>query len=326
VDAPLPAYDPLALPVRRFVVPCRTERPLAFPPAFGATVGTTLAGAFGHALLDVACREGERVCGSTPDGGLDCEQPWRCSLPRLLKPRATAGDRRFPTPVLLRAPALEPGKPVSAFELHGVLWGRRAIEAQAAVEESVALMGGEGLACGGERIPFSTGAVRFDERRCVRARAEAARPAAPCPAVLLVLETATVTKREPRPGGERRWLEDLVGNAAYELAAWDMEDRDIGPALDGDTRDAYASAVRDQARAAVRSVDLHEAAFDIVDLGARRSSANRRRYGLRGVLGTIELDGAEEAWPWLVAIALGRAGQRRGLGCGEARLWLGAAP
>lgn len=108
-------------------------------PAFA---GSTLRGAFGHALLDTVCVVAHRDCGICPLVG-------ECAYPYLFETRIPAGARRLvkqpfaPHPYVLRPPP-EAGKG-SPLRFGMTLIGR-AVERLPLVAEAICRMGGRGLA------------------------------------------------------------------------------------------------------------------------------------------------------------------------------------
>ena len=333
-----PLHDPFALPVARAHLACRADTPIHLPFVEGATVGTTLAGAWHPAFRRTVCaarRAGERHCLTARDEAEVCHRPDACAAPTLLKPYSVVHRRAMATPVLLRAPDLECGEPCSTFELEVTLLGRRALRLRNEVLESLHKLARRGLVAHGEAVPF-----RIEDHTAspVRSLGEwvgdfiAFSP----PRIQLVFEAPTLHQEKVR-GADGRMskqyvasgappLAGLMGNAAYELVAWDIEDRDVGEAVDRYRRDALASEARDAAREAAGNLNVLRALLEPIDLGTRRVGRGEVEQLIQGFLGTVELAGdLRGALPWLVWMALGRCGQNRAKGFGEMSLW-GAGP
>ncbi len=331
-------YDPLIasleFPVQVLTARCRAQAPLHFPPSPGSTPGTTLSGAFGNALWDCACvlkQSGPAACKTTKD--TQCRQPQRCPLPWLYKPYSPVHRRSLTRPVLFRAPDLEQGTPVSVFSLTVILWGRHAIAARDSVEHTLRTMGAVGLSLPhGTRVPFAITTLAAEPPQTLAERT-AALTGVPWQRALLMFETPclhreTVTVAEDRreklflAGGELP-LNTLLGNCAYELAAWDMEDRAPGLSLDRQTRHDLAREARETVRSLAESLYITHCDLHPVALGSRYSKTNGRQYPLTGFIGQAQLAGPiEPVLPWLLALALGGGGQKRAMGFGSVRLWL----
>ena len=137
---------------------------------------------------------------------------------------------------------------------------------------------------------------------------------------LLIDERSQITDRRMAP------LANLLGNVAYELAAWDMEDRSPDAALDRQTRHDLARRALYAAQAAAGRLRLVRSKLHPVDLGMRTAKTDGRTFPLQGFQGLAELEGpVAEVLPWLLALSLGGGGQKRAMGCGNVRLWLGPA-
>lgn len=324
-----PLNDPLELPVQRLTLHCRAERPLRFPEQEGSTPGTTLSGAFGVALWQTACAR--RRHGYTPCRGEQCAAPFACPVPWLYKPYSSIHQRNMTRPVLLAAPALELERPVVEFQLHITLWGRRAIAHRDMVLEVLHNMA---LGPSDRRTRFAIHGIEGDEAASI---AERTLPftAVTDTRVLLRFETPfrhgeTVTLIETLPDGSRIEhkkrlflaggelpLAKLLGNVAYELAAWDMEDRELGDELDQRQRHALARLARQAAEEAAAGITVHSSLIP-VGKGRRYSKSGGGFYDLDGFAGEAMLGGdLDPALPWLVALSLGSGGQKRAMGFGR---------
>jgi hypothetical protein len=112
----------------------------------------------------------------------------------------------------------------------------------------------------------------------------------------------------------------------YELAAWDMEDRELGETLDRENRHHLARRSREAARQTAQELYLSRCELQPVDVGERFSRSSGTAYPLQGFQGTVELAGpVAVALPWLLALILGGGGQKRAMGFGVVCGWLGLA-
>ncbi|MEN8218462.1 MAG: hypothetical protein ABFS56_19255 [Pseudomonadota bacterium] len=327
-------YDPLnhpfELPVQKLFAYCVTERPLFLPPRQGSTPGTTLAGAFGTALWPSVC-----LYSNTPAGacntlqetdGPRCHDSSECILPWLYKPYSKIHRRNFARPVLLRALELEGAAPVEVFTLEVTLWGRHAIGAQGAVKDTLSKMGELGLNDEHGPVRFSVTKIETEPSLTLGQRIER------LPSVQSVLlEFKTPFLHQEKVGeGRRRFhmsqelpIVGMLGNVAYNLAAWDMEDRELGEALDAKARHSLARDARDAAWEAAEGLVVVRTHLSPVEIGERYSRGNKQTMLLKGFVGLAELGGdLKTALPWLLGLALAGGGQKRAMGFGSVRMWL----
>lgn len=328
-----PSTDPLELPVQTLTVDCRAGAPLIFPRHAGATSGTTFNGAFGNVIWDVGCArrlQGLPTCNHERDR---CQQPARCPVAWLYKPYSEAHRRTLTRPVLFQAPALETGEPVAAFELHVTLWGQQAVHLRATIEAALHAMGRRGLGPDSARVPFVVASIEADPAHTLAERAATLTAANRWREALLVFETPflhreTVTMESGQReklflAGGALPLAAILGNRAYDLAAWDMEDREREE-LDATARHDLARQARRTAEALAESLRIIACNLQPVDLGARLSKTDGNAFPLRGFIGQVRIAGdLNPALPWLLALALGGGGQKRAMGFGVVRLWLG---
>ena len=123
--------------------------------------------------------------------------------------------------------------------------------------------------------------------------------------------------------GDDAQLAPLLSNLAHDLVQWDLEDRGRSAELGKRGCDALADEARRQAEASLQGVTVDVRALGAEDRGLRQSRSNRGSFRLHGVSGCVELSGdLALAWPWLAALALRGAGQKRSFGLGEVRLWI----
>ena len=328
-----PSIDPLELPVQTLTVDCRAGAPLTFPRHAGATAGTTFNGAFGNAIWEVGCARRLQGLPACNHGQDRCQQPTYCPVPWLYKPYSQIHRRNFTRPVLFQTPDLETGEPVTAFRLQLTLWGRQALHLRATVEAALHTMGQRGLRSGGTRVPFVVTGIEADAARTLAERAAILTAAKHWREALLVFETPflhreTVTMESGQReklflAGGALPLAAILGNRAYDLAAWDMEDRERDD-LDAVARHNLARQSRRTAEALTESLCITTCDLQPVDLGARLSKTDGNAFPLHGFIGQAHITGdLNPAMPWLLALALGGGGQKRAMGFGIVRLWLG---
>jgi len=82
---------------------------------------------------------------------------------------------------------------------------------------------------------------------------------------------------------------------------------------------------RDAARLVATELTVERLRLLNVDLGTRQSRGNKHRYAVRGFMGLAEIGGEalQQAAPWLLALCLAGGGQKRALGFGAVRAWVG---
>ncbi|MCP4697223.1 MAG: hypothetical protein GY862_10280 [Gammaproteobacteria bacterium] len=321
-----PLAHPLELPVQKLYVRCMAEQPVYLPPREGATPGTTLAGIFGSALGAVACLR--RDSGSCFNGNIadpQCASPAECPVVWLYKPYSAVHRRAFSRPVLLRAPALESMLPVENFTLEVTLWGRQAIAARETTVRVLHEMGQSGLNGVSGNVKFAVQDIETEPALTLAQRLENLPPSR---SLLLEFQTPFLHQEKDLRGkryfhnGQVLPLAGILGNTAYTLTAWDMEDRKFGEALDGKARHSLARDSRDNAYEAAQHIQIMRADLAPADIGKRISRGNRHRYPLQGFVGLTELAGdLASAMPWLLALSLAGGGQQRAAGFGSVRIW-----
>jgi hypothetical protein len=330
-------YDPLSapfeLPTQQLTVRCLAERPLYLQPRAGATAGTTLWGAFGEALLKHACIRHVRGWGACIESNVPCLASCDCPVPWLYKPYSQVHRRNLARPVLLYARALESQLPVDAFDLEVTLWGRRAVATWETIERALRAMGATGLQAGEEPVRFEIGEIwarpvkRLAERTAVLQINDWHQ-------ALLVFETPFLHREqvEIEPGVRQKLfmaggvlpLAEILGNVAYELTAWDIEDRELSDYLDRETRHNLCRQARETARQAIKTSQIIRCELNPVPVGLRASRETGHVFPLAGFTGQVELSGSlHHALPWLITLALGGGGQKRSMGFGRVCLWLG---
>ncbi|MDM8557816.1 hypothetical protein [Candidatus Parabeggiatoa sp. HSG14] len=327
-----PLTHPLELPVQKLLAYCVTDRPFFLPPRQGSTPGTTLSGLFGTALWDVAC-----IYRDTPAGACNksqpkephCQEPAKCAVSWLYKPYSTVHRRNFARPVLLRSVELEGEEPVDVFTLEVTLWGRHAIAAQEVVIDTLKRMGKLGLISEGTQVRF--GISKIDAGPCLTL-AQQLEKLPSMQTILLEFQTPFLHQEKTEEGKRQFYMRsslpivDMLGNVAYNLAAWDMEDRDLGEQLDGKMRHNLARDARDVAWETAEGLFVLRAHLSPVKMGKRYSRGNKKIMSLQGFVGIAELGGTlKPALPWLLTLALVGGGQKRALGFGTVKMWLDAA-
>ena len=326
-----PQRDPLDLPVQVLDLRCTALRALHLPPREGTMPDTTLGKAFDEALRDVACAQfhsGGDPCGVDESGSSRCHSPMTCIQPWLYKPRSAVLGRDFTRPIMLRAAILDACLPVTEFGIRLTLWGRHAVAARSLVEEAVVEMGLRGLRTPTGNVPFVVTTRSAASCATLAERAEELRRSAP-QHLLLEFETPFmhIEKDEQRrrkllAGG---WLplDRILGNTAMDLVAWDMEERDLDPAMDRLARDALMQRAKEFAKTAAATVEISRCRLTPAPVGMRLSKSNEGTFFLGGFIGTVDLTGdLIAALPWLVALSLGGSGQKRSFGFGAVGMWL----
>jgi hypothetical protein len=324
-----PFIHPLELPVQKLLVYCMTDRPLFLPPRQGSTPGTTLAGAFGNALWPTLCPNHNSptgACNIIKPNNPVCQNPDECVVSWLYKPYSTVHHRNFARPILLRASELEGDKPVEAFTLEVTLWGRHAIANQEAVIDTLKTMGKRGINSEGKPVHFGMTKIETGPSLTL---IERVKRMPPIQSVLLEFQTPFL-HQEKTEEGKRYFhtqpqlpLISILGNVAYNLAAWDMEDRELGEQFDKTQRHGLARDARDMAFDAAEKLFILRTHLSPVEIGERYSRGTKKNMLLQGFIGLAELAGDfEVAMPWLLTLALAGGGQKRAMGFGSVRMWL----
>lgn len=315
-----PLHHPFELPVQKLRVHCVTDRPLFFPAHSGSTPGTTLSGAFGSALWEAVCLNHCQTSSKEPQ----CQHPEKCKVPWLYKPYSKIHCRNFARPVLLRAIALEESEPVEVFILEVTLWGRHAIAALHDVTKTLHKMGELGLKAENKVVHFQITKIETQPSISLAQRIQTL-PLAH--SVLLEFQTPFLHQEKNKEGKRQFYLDqslpivNILGNAAYNLVAWDIEDR--GLLLDRAMRHNLARDARDVARDSAKEILHQRSHLSSVDIGTRYSRSNQQEMSLQGFVGLVELTGnIKSSLPWLLVLTLAGGGQKRAMGFGTVRLWL----
>ncbi len=321
-----PHRSPFDLPVQALRFRLESRRPICLSGGVGATAGTTLAGAFGNALMESGCVRrvgGGRRCPLLRTGGVDCAFRAACVLPRVHKPESPVHLRPFAAPILLRAPELEAGESVETFDLWVTLWGRRALLARDLAAAAVGRLAHVGLDTPGGRESFEvTDAIVSPAVSLAEAMGDSpgalGDPVRVDTVTPLSLGRSTPSAPTQDAGVAWRAFSSALQNAAYELVAWDIEDREVGETVTREERDSCAEAARDACAEACAAARCVAGRLAPVHLGGRMSRGQRTRLPLRGISGFASLEGDLRGLvPWLTAAALGRMGQLRSFGFGQ---------
>jgi hypothetical protein len=326
-----PLTHPLELPVKKLLAYCVTDRPLFLPPHQGSTPGTTLGGVFGTALWDVGCiykNTSAGACNKLQPKEPRCQNSTECAVSWLYKPYSTVHRRNFARPVLLRAVELEGDKPIDVFTLEVTLWGRHAIAAQDVVINTLKKMGRLGLISEGTQVRF--GITKIETKPCLTL-AQQLENLPSMQTILLEFQTPFLHQEKNEEGKQQFYTRSnlpivgILGNVAYNLAAWDMEDRDLGEQLDGKMRHNLARDARDVAWKAAEGLFVLRSHLSPVEMGERYSRGTKKMMSLQGFVGLAELGGTlEPALPWLLTLAQVGGGQKRAMGFGSVKMWLDA--
>jgi hypothetical protein len=322
-------YQPLShsfeLPVQKILAHCITNKPISLPPHEGSTPGTTLAGAFGNALWAAICLNNPS-CDKQQQGNPHCKKPQDCILPWLYKPYSEVHHRNFARPVLLRAAELESLEPVKHFTLEVTLWGRHAIAAQQEVIATLKKMGNIGLNSNNSKVAFQITQIEIAPALTLTEQIKTL----PKNINSILLEFQTPFLHQERtPEGKRYFhtqaplpIVNILGNIAYNLVAWDIEDRNIGEKLDNKQRHNLARDARDVAWKAGKELTIVRTHLSPVFIGKRLSRTNQQTMSLEGFVGLVELAGnLKAAIPWLQILALIGGGQKRTMGFGAVQMW-----
>ncbi|MEO5377942.1 MAG: hypothetical protein H7832_09210 [Magnetococcus sp. DMHC-6] len=328
---------PFDLPTQILKFRCQAERPLYFCQGReGATLGTTLAGAFGEALCQVGCarqRNGAPRCLDLDHQNFVCPEEEACHFSWLYKPYSKIHRRPLGRPIGLRAPELEGDQPVTQFSLQVILWGRHTLAGRAVILDALHAMGSNGFKIEGRSIRFRLLSSAQEEsvltlqNRIQHLTNPTRHHALLTLATPLLIPSRTTDedgshiRTHPKAGAFN--VATLLGNCAYELTAWDLEDRQEKSAFDHTTRHHLCRQARQNAEiTCVKSVKMTQNHLSLVDLGHRTSRSNGRPFPLQGLIGHLELTGDINAiLPWLVVLDLCGGGQRRSMGFGAIRLW-----
>lgn len=298
---------PFGMPLAVFAVSARLHRALGLNDHAGASLATTLRGAYDAALLRAGCAPapGPRRCDRAAEHeqrAVVCRSPATCPTPALYKPRSQAQRR-------------DTGG--CELDVTLALWGRRAATARTLSLGALEGAGRAGLWDGASAVPFDVASRVVFEGTLEGWATRGLDAAAAAGRVLIELATPL----QSRDGA----FAHVLGVVAHDLVQWDLEDDGSSAELGKRGCDELADAVRLRAEAALDGVAVDVRALDAEDQGLRRSRSNRGAFRLYGVSGFVELTGdLTRAWPWLRALALRGAGQKRSFGLGEVRLWLPA--
>jgi hypothetical protein len=233
-------------------------------------------------------------------------------------------------PVLLCSAELYSPQPVSAFRLDVTLWGRHAVAAADRIEQTLREAGQAGLQVNGKPVRFHLEPPEQQPVATLLERAIQWNTLTTRQIHLTFLTPFLYRTEEPdaqgcsRPRfqlGEQFPLTDMIARAAYELAAWDIEDRDTGERLDNKQRHALCRDTRDHARRQVEGLEIIRAVLNPVLMGKRHSRHNGHYFPLTGFTGQAWVGGdLSRALPWLLMFALGGGGQKRAMGFGQIRI------
>ncbi|MCK5720745.1 MAG: hypothetical protein KAH84_12470 [Thiomargarita sp.] len=320
-----PLIHPFELPVQKLIVYCVTDESFYLEPHEGSTPGTTLSGAYGTALWSTVCYNRFNNPCLRHQKNPECKTPEKCVLPWLYKPYSKVQHRNFTRPVLFYSPELEGTKPVNAFTIEITLWGRHAITYQNMVKETLEKMGRFGLNNQGISIPFKIVDIKTMPNLTLMDRIEKLPKTS---SVLLEFQTPFLhagnsKNRHEFHTDDKLPIANILGNIAYDLVAWDMEDRDLGETLDSKMRHNLARDARDAAWEAGEKLTVLRTHLSPITIGKRYSRGNKNNMLIEGFIGLAELtDNLKNALPWLLVLSLSGGGQKRAMGFGSVRLWL----
>jgi len=326
-----PVQSPLELPIQTWKVQCCFQHPVTLPLHSGTTPGTLLWGTFGTALWKALCQHIPAAKPCNIQVGADhCLSPQVCQVPWLYKPHSSIHHRQMTRPVLLYSPELESPNPVSCFSIEVTLWGRHAVSTTEGIEQTLFECGCSGFMINGRIHRFQI--IQIEKKPVATLLERVKRYAShDWNTVNLQFVTPFVYREEKADAqgftvatfeqGENLPLSNMIARAAYELAAWDIEDRETGEALDNTRRHALCRDTRDHARAAVAGLDIKDSILQPALKGKRYSRHNGHYFPLMGFTGQARIGGdITTALPWLLTLVLGGGGQKRSMGFGQIRM------
>jgi hypothetical protein len=302
--------------------PAAAQVPGALPDAFRR--------AFRTAALRSSCARGREGAACRGERGSRsrflCREPASCAVPLIYGERAVTG-KQMP-------PAVQPWSNLAGpggFTVRLVLFGDRAVAGRDAIVSAlekasalgIDLRHSSGRTRGTAHWRFSTaprlafeGTLRTYTRRLFAHGAPER----------VVIELATPCIVEETATAEAPSLGHIAGNLAYDLALYDIHDRREAEGLGREQSDAAAERAREVAEAAFAGVRIEAGCLAPADWGRRQSGSNKGVMRLRGLGGYLRLAGdLDAALPWLAAMTLRGAGQKKSYGAGEVRLWRTAA-
>jgi hypothetical protein len=248
----------------------------------------------------------------------------------LYKPYSSVQKHDLTRPVLLYLDSVPPDAPDARFDLHVTLWGRQAICHQPLIARILEqpLVRQDGAWIYPKFLTQKLTPPRTLAERVADLAAQAPQRVlldfvSPFQHQQWVRLAPDDIERLIMAGGALP-IGKILGNLAYELTAWDMEDRDAGELLPHkETREQLAEQARDEAFQRGECLTVVHSRLKAVPVHWERSRSNEQRFPTGGFRGIVELAGdIQGALPWLVALATGGGGQRRALGYGRVRLWL----
>ncbi|MEQ8768689.1 MAG: hypothetical protein RL885_32580 [Planctomycetota bacterium] len=226
----------------------------------------------------------------------------------------------MPRPVFISSPELEARQPTRSFSLNLTLWGRRALDALPDIERAVGILARKGLTVDGRRVAFEiieVGATEVFSLGDFHLHSDVG----VSPELVILLETPLILGGSLDRIDPLALLRRCLGNAAYELVAWDIEERDTVGILDRWARDELATAGRAHVDRLGAELELRSSQLHRVRVGVRRSRSTGSDFELRGVTGYLCVGGnLGPVLPWLQTASLGGLGQKRTQGFGEVRL------
>jgi hypothetical protein len=298
----VPDYDPLTtpfeMPIAILVAYCQLERPLMLPPRKGATLATTIRGAYGTALEEMG-------------------QQW------LHRPHSAFQRRDHASPIVLRF-AVDGHNTYSSetlvindgFELSVLLLGRKAVAKTLTAIEALERTGKRGLTS--EHIQFFP-TIEPLYSGTLYQWIEAQRQ------VNLSKSDVLLTLDSPM-NADTSDLSELLGTVAHDLVQWDLEDSGRAQRFMAEghdpkrTCDALADYARAAAAAALEGVAI-TSSLSHRNLGKRQSATNPGAVSLHGDEGWICLSGdLEAAIPWLRVLELRGGGKKKSFGLGSVRI------
>jgi len=304
--------------------------------AEGGAIAQGFRSAFRTQIFRSACAKGIYSARCIPAGGQGqrgwpvCALPDLCPVPLVFPARSETSKKDLApmVQVWIHHP------PSGELEIRLVLFGERAATRRTSLESVL-----ERLTTEGTEIPHSSQGAdpvwRIRRKADVTLAYEGSlRHYAHCvvPPVLpssFVVEFSSpcIVASRADSSDATPTLAEIVGNMAYDLAIADLEDGALASALGRGPLDALGGRARQEAEAAIRRLTIEAGNLAPAEWGRLRSGTNPGFVRLNGFTGFLRLSGdLVPAAPWLAALTLRGAGQKRSYGAGEVRLWWPRVP
>lgn len=258
---------------------------------------------------------------------LKCKKKDKCLLPFLYKPQSMVTFRTFARPIRITIDKLEGGD----FLFWITAWGRKASSKRglAIIANALAEMGEEGVKdIEGKFIPFEIlGEPKIEFKGDIRQFSSQLFEGIE-KLKYITLELITPVKWKGQTDSRRQTLttpnlawDKIFGEVAYDLVAWDLEDRGMNKILGRTVSNAIASSVRTYFENLFVSIEIEQASLYYGSQGVRCSRKSGNDYKLDGLLGSVILRGELSPLKDILAVmAIWGCGQDRSNGLGRIKL------